>query len=86
MGSLDIDIIATGTSHSQRSRLIELMDIISELSARSKNEMANLDEVLMEAESHGINRDLAINDIDKLKREGRIYYPRMEAKKGIKPV
>ncbi|UCH90305.1 MAG: minichromosome maintenance protein MCM [Thermoplasmata archaeon] len=85
-GVFDIDMIATGTSHSQRSRLMELMNIIEELVARSKNDTTNLDEVLMEAESHGINRDLAKNDIDKLKKEGRIYYPKMEAKKGIKLV
>jgi replicative DNA helicase Mcm len=85
-GTFDIDMIATGTSHSQRSRLMELMGIIEDLVARNKSGMTNLDEVLMEAESQGIDKDLAKNDIDKLKKEGRIYYPKMEARKGIKLV
>jgi replicative DNA helicase Mcm len=83
-GIYDIDLIATGTSHSQRSRLIELMRIIEELIARSKNATTFPDEVIMEAESKGISKDLANNDIDRLKKDGRIYYPKGEAKKGIK--
>lgn len=83
-GVFDIDVIATGTGHSQRSRLMELMGIINELVGLNKNAMTNLDEVLGEAESHGIRRELAVSDIDKLKRDGRIYYPKGDAKKGIK--
>jgi replicative DNA helicase Mcm len=83
-GVFDIDMIATGTTHSQRSRLVEIMHIIEDLVGRSKNAMTYPDEVLIEAESRGMSKDLAKNDIDKLKKDGRIYYPKGDAKKGIK--
>jgi replicative DNA helicase Mcm len=83
-GVFDIDMIATGTGHSQRSRLMELMNIIEELIGRSKNATTFPNEVIMEAESHGISRDHVYSDIEKLKRDGRIYYPKGDSEKGIK--
>ena len=74
-GILDIDMIATGVSHSQRSRIIKLTDIIKELCAEDKSGAANEDEVIAEAESIGFEREQILKDIEKLRREGRIFKP-----------
>lgn len=74
-GILDIDMIATGVGHSQRSRIIELMDIIRILGESDKSGNANEDEVLDEAESKGYDREQIKADIGKLMREGRIFKP-----------
>jgi len=74
-GILDIDMIATGVSHSQRSRIIKLTDIIKELCAEDKSGAANEDEVIAEAESIGLEREQILKDIEKLRREGRIFKP-----------
>jgi replicative DNA helicase Mcm len=74
-GILDIDMIATGVGHSQRSRIIELMDIIRSISDREKSGAANEDDVIDEAETKGFDRDQVKTDIEKLRREGRIFKP-----------
>jgi replicative DNA helicase Mcm len=74
-GILDIDMIATGVSHSQRGRIIKLTDIIKELCAEDKSGAANEDEVITEAESIGFEREQILKDIEKLRREGRIFKP-----------
>jgi replicative DNA helicase Mcm len=85
-GVFDIDYIATGTPTSQRSRLMELMRIIEELVGRSKSSQTNLDEVIMEAESHNIDRTKIETDLDKLRRDGRLIFPKGDSKRGIKIV
>jgi replicative DNA helicase Mcm len=74
-GILDIDMIATGVGHSQRSRIIELMDIIRTLGESDKSGNANEAEVLDEAEGKGYDREQIKADIGKLMREGRIFKP-----------
>ncbi|MCK5561214.1 MAG: hypothetical protein KAJ51_11490, partial [Thermoplasmata archaeon] len=75
-GVLDIDMLATGTGHSQRGRIAELMEIIKELSRLDKSGSAEEDEVLNEAEAHGLDVEKVKDDINKLTREGRIFKPR----------
>ena len=74
-GILDIDMIATGVSHTQRSRIIELTEIIRALSAEDKSGAANEDEIISEAESKGFEREQIKTDLEKLQREGRIFRP-----------
>jgi replicative DNA helicase Mcm len=74
-GVLDIDMIATGVGHSQRSRIIELMEIIRFISEQDKTGSANEDDVIDEAESRGFDREQVKADIEKLRREGRIFKP-----------
>jgi replicative DNA helicase Mcm len=75
-GILDIDMIATGVSHSQRSRIIELTRIIRELSDQAKSGAADEDEIIFEGEAKGFNRDQIKTDLDKLLHEGRIFKPK----------
>jgi replicative DNA helicase Mcm len=74
-GGFDIDIIATGTGHSQRTRMIRLIEIIRDISERDKSGNAYEDDVIDEAEAAGLDRDQITADIEKLRREGRIFKP-----------
>lgn len=75
-GVLDIDMLATGTGHSQRGRIAELMEIIKEQSRLDKSGSADEDEVLNEAEARNLDVEKVKDDINKLTREGRIFKPR----------
>jgi replicative DNA helicase Mcm len=74
-GGFDIDIIATGTGQSQRTRMIRLIEIIRDISERDKSGNAFEDDVIDEAEAAGLDRDQITADIEKLRREGRIFKP-----------
>ncbi|MDI6916814.1 MAG: minichromosome maintenance protein MCM [Thermoplasmatales archaeon] len=72
-GRLDVDVIATGMTHSQRERSISIVDIIRELSSRSPDRAAEHNEIIDMAKDKGIDRTKAESTIEKLKREGRIF-------------
>ena len=76
-GALDADIIASGTSMSQRNKIKVLRDIIKKVSERHPGkEGAPLEEVYTEAESnHGINRTHAEEYIKKMKQGGDLLSP-----------
>ncbi len=74
-GAFDIDIIATGTGHSQRTRMIQLIEIIRDISERDKSGSAYEDDVVEEAEARGLEREQVKADIEKLRREGRVFKP-----------
>jgi replicative DNA helicase Mcm len=75
-GTLDIDIIATGVSHSQRNRIIEITNIIRQLSSEDKFAAADESDVISEAEGKGYQREQIKKDLDKLLHEGRIFKPK----------
>lgn len=75
-GTFDIDMIATGTSHTQRDRMQTMIQVIRELSDESKSKTAARDEVLERAELHNISRDNAQRALDQLKAKGQLYEPR----------
>ena len=74
-GKFDIDIIATGFSHSQHDRMRTIMDIIQRLSNESKDGTADRGDVIREAEIEGIESSKVETALDRLNRDGQIYKP-----------
>ena len=76
-GALDADIIASGTSKSQRDKIKALRDVIKKVSEKhSGKEGAPVEEVYAEAESkHGIDRAHAEEYIKKMKQGGDLLSP-----------
>jgi replicative DNA helicase Mcm len=67
-GHLDIDIITTGHSRSQRDQMVIVRDVIKTLAAKSEKG-ANMEGLLTEAESRGIEKDKLQTILTRLKRE-----------------
>jgi len=74
-GKIDIDIIATGFSHSQHDRMRTIIDIIHRLCDESKEGSASRNDIIIEAETNGIPADKVKEALDRLKRNGQIYEP-----------
>lgn len=74
-GKIDIDIIATGISHSQHDRMRTIIDIIHRLCGESKEGNASRNDIIIEAETNGIAADKVRDVLDRLKRNGQIYEP-----------
>jgi len=74
-GRVDIDIIATGISHSQHDRMRILMDIIQRLCNESKDGSAARGDIIQEAEIEGMESGKVEEALDRLKRNGQIYEP-----------
>ncbi len=70
----DIDVIATGISHSQRERMRILLDIIDQLTRGG--ESPSEDDILAEAEGYNIDRSAAKSVLARLVSDGRIYTPK----------
>jgi replicative DNA helicase Mcm len=70
----DIDVIATGISHSQRERMRILLDIIDQLTRGG--EAPEEDDILAEAEGFNIDRSSAKSVLARLVSDGRIYQPK----------
>jgi replicative DNA helicase Mcm len=74
-GNFDIDIIATGISHSQHERMRSVIDIIKKISDESKDDNAPRNEILIEAEANGMDANKVEEILDRMKRNGQIYEP-----------
>ena len=74
-GKIDIDIIATGISHSQHDRMRTIMDIIHRICDESKDGNASRNDIIVESETNGIPADKVREVLDRLKRNGQIYEP-----------
>ncbi len=74
-GRFDIDIIATGISHTQHDRMRMIMDIIQRLSNESKDGNALRGDIVREAEIEGLESGKVEDALDRLKRNGQIYEP-----------
>jgi len=74
-GRFDIDIIATGISHTQHDRMRMIMDIIQRLSNESKDGNALRGDIVQEAEIEGLESGKVEEALDRLKRNGQIYEP-----------
>jgi replicative DNA helicase Mcm len=74
-GRFDIDIIATGISHSQHDRMRSLIDIIRRLSNEAKDGAALRSDIIREAEIEGTESSKVEDALDRLKRNGQIYEP-----------
>jgi len=74
-GKFDIDIIATGISHTQQSRMRSIIDIIQKLCNASEDDNATRSDIVSEAEIQGIESSKVEGALDRLKRNGQIYEP-----------
>ncbi len=74
-GKFDIDIIATGISHTQQERMRTVIDIIKRICEESKDGNAARVDVIREAEMAGIEASKAEEILERLKRNGQIYEP-----------
>jgi replicative DNA helicase Mcm len=72
-GRFDIDVIATGISHSQHERMRLLLDIIQRLCDESPDSSANRSDIISEAEIQGIESRRVEEALDRLSRDGQIY-------------
>lgn len=73
-GRFDIDIIATGTSRSQREQIIILRDVITELTRDESS--ASLQDIVELAEEKGIPPTRVESWLNRWKEEGEVYSPR----------
>jgi replicative DNA helicase Mcm len=74
-GKFDIDIIATGISHTQHDRMRSIMGIIERLSNEAKDGNAQRSDIIREAEMDGLETSKVEEALDRLKRNGQIYEP-----------
>ncbi|MFP4545829.1 MAG: ATP-binding protein, partial [Methanomassiliicoccales archaeon] len=72
-GELDIDIITTGTSRSQREQISVLRDLIRELSEGHKG--VSIEALIQGAESEGIEEDRVRMLLKRLSNAGEVYSP-----------
>jgi replicative DNA helicase Mcm len=74
-GKFDIDIIATGISHSQHERMRSIIDLIKRLCNESADGNASRSDIISEAEIEGLESRKVEEALDRLKRNGQIYEP-----------
>ena len=74
-GRFDIDIIATGISHSQHDRMRSIMDIIQRLCNEAKDGNAARGDIIRESEIEGVEAGKVEEALERLKRNGQIYEP-----------
>jgi len=74
-GKFDIDIIATGISHTQQSRMRSIIDIVQKLCDASEDGNAARSDIVIEAEIQEMESSKVESDLDRLLRDGQIYEP-----------
>lgn len=74
-GKFDIDIIATGSSHSQQQRMRTVLDLIKQICGESEDGNAARNEIITEAEAVGLSSEKVTSALDRMKRNGQIYEP-----------
>lgn len=75
-GEIDIDYAFTGTSKTQRDRIMIMKKIVEELE-NIHEKGAPEDEILRMAEEHGISQNKAKEILYKMKERGDLYCPRV---------
>ncbi|MCK5030099.1 MAG: minichromosome maintenance protein MCM, partial [Thermoplasmatales archaeon] len=74
-GKFDIDVITTGISHTQQSRMRSIIDIIQKLCDASEDGNADRNDIIREAEIEGVESGKVEDAVDRLRRNGQIYEP-----------
>lgn len=74
-GRIDIDLISTGVSASQRGRLKIVQDIISELTGTGQKDIP-IEEIISLGKGKGLKGDDIEETIETLKRHGEIFEPK----------
>jgi replicative DNA helicase Mcm len=74
-GQFDADVVETGQSKTQRDRIMEVEDLISDIEEEYEKG-APIDEVIERAEEEkGMEERKVEKELDKLRRNGEIYEP-----------
>ncbi|WP_254807948.1 LAGLIDADG family homing endonuclease [Natronosalvus amylolyticus] len=73
-GEFDADIVEAGTSKSQRDRIKNIKQLISDVE-EEYDDGAPIDVVLERAEEIGMDESKAEHEIEKLKQKGEVYEP-----------
>ncbi|MFC1691564.1 minichromosome maintenance protein MCM [Nanoarchaeota archaeon] len=74
-GKIDIDRISSGISASQRGKIFQMKELITELEDKIGKSIPT-DDIIKAATDRGIPEEQAEESIEKLKRSGDIYEPR----------
>jgi len=74
-GELDIDRIVSGITAKQRNNIMQIKELINELSDKYGNAIPT-DELINESVNRGITAEKAEELIEKMKREGEIFEPK----------
>ena len=74
-GKIDIDRIATGIAATQRSHIMVLKDIITELESKL-GKIIPIEDVVAEARNRGLDENKAEEALERLKRSGDVYEPK----------
>jgi replicative DNA helicase Mcm len=69
-GTIDTDIISTGLGSSQRDRIWTIIEIIKNIQG---TDGASIDDITRLAEEQGVPISKVTEDLERLKRDGRIY-------------
>ena len=72
-GKFDIDVIATGVSHSQHDRVRTIQDIVRTLAKESDKGYAREEDILAEANRKQIPHADALKALETLKRNNSVY-------------
>lgn len=75
-GNFDIDRIATGITSSQRSEVVVVKQVVSNLEKATGSKEVVISDVVRECELQNIPQDKVLEIIDKLKRAGDLYSPK----------
>ncbi|MBW6451348.1 MAG: minichromosome maintenance protein MCM [DPANN group archaeon] len=77
-GKFDIDRMSSGTTTSQRGKIIDILRIIDELTEESLDKMVDKEDIIARAQEEGIaDSDAKIEEIiTKLKNDGELFEPR----------
>lgn len=73
-GEMDVDVVETGESKSQRDRIKAVTGILHELESEHSGGVP-MEEWLDRCEDAGIERDKAEHEIEKIKQKGDVYKP-----------
>jgi len=73
--TIDIDIITTGISRSQKDKIKVVTDIIRDI-CEETGEAAPIDEIISRAMDEGLSRDMVESLMAKMRREGIIFEPK----------
>jgi replicative DNA helicase Mcm len=75
-GKIDIDRITTGVTTSQRAKIFNVKDIIVELENKIGKTIP-IEDIIKECEARGIKEDDVEESLEKLKRSGDIFEPKV---------
>jgi replicative DNA helicase Mcm len=75
-GKLDIDVLTTGKSKSQRDKVFQLLDLIEKLDKENSGNGASEEEIYKQGMSEGLSAEFIRENISQLKRKGDLYSPK----------